>query len=154
LFHKENFCKNKFIAGDVRKLPSLPVFSSSEYLPTFARCFEFSALTALPFFCSIVGFKLYLEKTEMANIKSAQKNIRKSATNAKRNRSVKSRLKTIAKSAKAACASGDAAAIASVTPTCASVFDKATKSGVIHPNKAARMKSRLAKAANKAKAAA
>ena len=72
----------------------------------------------------------------------------------KRNRSVKSRLKTIAKSAKTAMASGDAAAIASVAPLCASVFDKATKSGVIHPNKAARMKSRLAKAANKAKAVA
>lgn len=90
----------------------------------------------------------------MANIKSAQKNIRKSATNTKRNRSVKSRLKTVAKAAKAAVASGDSAAIAKVAPLCSSVFDKATKSGVIHPNKAARMKSRLAKAENKAKAAA
>ncbi len=95
-----------------------------------------------------------LSQTEMANIKSAQKNIRKSATNAKRNRSVKSRIKSTAKTAKQAIASGDAEAIKAVAPLCASVFDKATKSGVIHPNKAARMKSRLAKAANKAKAAA
>lgn len=90
----------------------------------------------------------------MANIKSAQKNIRKSATNTKRNRSVKSRIKTIAKSAKAAIASGSAESLKAVTPVCASVFDKAAKSGVIHANKAARMKSRLAKAANKANAAA
>lgn len=89
----------------------------------------------------------------MANIKSAQKNIRKSATNAKRNRSVKSRIKTVAKNAKQAIASGNAENLKAVTPICASAFDKATKSGVIHPNKAARMKSRLAKAANKVAAA-
>ena len=36
---------------------------------------------------------------------------------------------------------------------CAALLDKAAKNRVIHPNKAARLKSRLAKAANKAKAA-
>ncbi|MCD8283603.1 MAG: 30S ribosomal protein S20 [Opitutae bacterium] len=86
----------------------------------------------------------------MANIKSAQKNIRKSAANAKRNRAVKSRVKSVAKAAKAAVASGKAEAVKAVAPVCASVFDKAAKSGVIHPNKAARMKSRLAKAVNAA----
>ena len=119
----------------------------------FVPASAISALTAFGNFYFITNFQIFIQ-TEMANIKSAQKNIRKSATNARRNRSVKSRLKTVAKSAKVAMASGDAASIASVTPLCASVFDKATKSGVIHPNKAARMKSRLAKAANKAKAAA
>lgn len=93
-------------------------------------------------------------QTEMANIKSAQKNIRKTATNAKRNRAVKSRLKTVAKAANAAAATGNVEAVAKIAPVCASVFDKAVKSGVIHANKAARMKSRLAKAQNKAKAAA
>lgn len=88
----------------------------------------------------------------MANIKSAQKNIRKSATNAKRNRAVKSRIKTIAKDAKKTLATGSAEEIKAVKPLCASVFDKAAKSGVIHKNKAARMKSRLAKAAYKTEA--
>ena len=88
----------------------------------------------------------------MANIKSAQKNIRKSATNAKRNRAVKSRIKTIAKSAAKALESGNVEEIKAVKPICASVFDKAAKTGVIHKNKAARIKSRLAKAAYKVEA--
>ncbi len=87
----------------------------------------------------------------MANIKSAQKNIRKSASAAKRNRAVRSRVKTAAKAARAAIASGKTDDVKAVTPACASVFDKAAKSGVIHKNKAARMKSRLAKAQNAAK---
>ena len=58
-----------------------------------------------------------------------------------RNRDVKTRLKTIYKKAVVA---GDAA----VSPSVESQFDKAAQKGIIHPNKAARKKSRLAKALN------
>ncbi len=88
----------------------------------------------------------------MANIKSAEKNIRKSAAAAKRNRAVKSRVKTAAKAANKAIVSKSAEELSAVAPKCVSVFDKAAKTGVIHKNKASRLKSRLAKAANKAKA--
>ncbi|MCR5183526.1 MAG: 30S ribosomal protein S20 [Opitutales bacterium] len=86
----------------------------------------------------------------MANIKANKKSIRQTATHTAYNRSAKSALKTIAKGAKAAVASGNAEAIKAATPVTASAFDKAAKKGIIHPNKAARIKSRLAKAANNA----
>ena len=61
------------------------------------------------------------------------------------NKDVKTRLKTVFKKAVTA---QDAELAKSVE----SQFDKAAKSGVIHPNKAARKKSRLAKAARAAAA--
>lgn len=82
----------------------------------------------------------------MANTKSAQKNIRKSAVRTEANRKVKSRLKTLTKTAKAAVESKDAAKITAATVKTVSAFDKAAKTGVIHKNKANRVKSRLAKA--------
>ena len=74
----------------------------------------------------------------MPNIKAAEKWVRQSDKRALRNRDVKTRLKTLFKKAKA---SGE-------TPLAAveSQFDKAAQKGIIHPNKAARKKSRLAKA--------
>lgn len=63
------------------------------------------------------------------------------------NKDVKTRLKTVFKKA---VASKDAEFAKSVE----SQFDKAAKTGVIHPNKAARKKSRLAKAMAKATVAA
>ena len=62
------------------------------------------------------------------------------------NKDVKTRLKTVFKKA---VATQDAEFAKSVE----SQFDKAAKSGVIHPNKAARKKSRLAKAMARAAAA-
>lgn len=88
----------------------------------------------------------------MANTKSAQKNIRKSAARTEANRKVKSRLKTVAKAARASVESKDAAQIAAATTKAVSAFDKAAKTGVIHKNKASRLKSRLAKAAKVATA--
>ncbi len=82
----------------------------------------------------------------MANTKSAQKNIRKSAVRTEANRTVKSRLKTLTKTAKAAVVSKDAAKITTTTEKLVSAVDKAAKTGVIHKNKANRVKSRLAKA--------
>lgn len=83
----------------------------------------------------------------MANTKSAQKNIRKSAVRTEANRKVKTRLKTLTKATKAAVASKDTAALAKASVKAVSALDKAAKTGVIHKNKANRVKSRLAKAA-------
>jgi small subunit ribosomal protein S20 len=76
------------------------------------------------------------------NIKAAEKWVRQTEKRTKRNLDVKTRLKTLFKKAAAA---GDAQVVQSVEGQ----FDKAAKKGIIHPNKAARKKSRLAKAAAK-----
>lgn len=75
----------------------------------------------------------------MPNIKAAVKWVRQSEKRELRNRDIKTRLKTLFKKARL---SGDAA----TAPKVESQLDKAAQKGVIHPNKAARKKSRLAKA--------
>jgi small subunit ribosomal protein S20 len=74
------------------------------------------------------------------NIKAAEKWVRQSQKRTQRNLDVKTRLKTVYKKA-AASADGDMARSVEAQ------FDKAAQKGIIHPNKAARKKSRLAKAA-------
>ena len=83
----------------------------------------------------------------MPNIKAAEKWVRQSTKRTQRNLSVKTRLKTLYKKAAGA-------QDAEVTQSVESQFDKAAQKGIIHPNKAARKKSRLAKAAARATAAA
>lgn len=73
------------------------------------------------------------------NIKAAEKWVLQSEKRSARNRSAKSRLKTLFKDV---ADSGDAARAGSVE----SAYDKAAAKGIIHPNKAARKKARLAKA--------
>ena len=68
--------------------------------------------------------------------------MRRTATRSARNLDVKTRLKTVYK--KAAAEGGE------LVRSVESQFDKAAHKGIIHPNKAARKKSRLAKAAAKA----
>ena len=80
----------------------------------------------------------------MPNIKAAVKWVLQSDKRALRNRDVKTRLKTLFKKAKAA---GDA----SLTSAVEAQFDKAAHKGIIHPNKAARKKSRLARGQVKVK---
>ncbi len=75
----------------------------------------------------------------MPNIKAAIKWVRQTEKRTHRNLDVKSRLKTLYKKAKAA---NDP----SMTQTVESQFDKAARKGIIHPNKAARKKSRLIRA--------
>lgn len=77
----------------------------------------------------------------MPNIKAAIKWVKQSDKRELRNRDVKTRLKTLFKKAKN---SGDLA----TAPAVESQLDKAAQKGIIHPNKAARKKSRLAKAIN------
>ncbi len=83
----------------------------------------------------------------MPNIKAAEKWVRQSDKRELRNRDVKTRLKTLFKKAKI---SGDAAQ----APAVESQLDKAAQKGIIHPNKAARKKSRLVKAIKVSAAAA
>lgn len=80
----------------------------------------------------------------MPNIKAAEKWARQTEKRTTRNKDAKSRLKTLFKKG----ASGAAG-----SNEVESAFDKAAGKGVIHKNKAARKKSRLAKALNKAPAA-
>ena len=75
----------------------------------------------------------------MPNIKAAEKWALQSEKRETRNKGVKSRLKTLFKAAAASGQPGDARRVESA-------FDKAASKGVVHPNKAARKKARLAKA--------
>ena len=83
----------------------------------------------------------------MPNMKAAVKWTRQTEKRSKRNLDVKSRLKTLFKKA---AGTKDAQAGRDVE----SQFDKAAAKGIIHPNKAARKKSRMAKALATAPAAA
>jgi len=80
------------------------------------------------------------------NIKAAEKWSRQSEKRTARNRDARSRLKTIYK--KAAASADSELAI-----TVEGAFDRAASKGIIHSNKAARKKSRLAKALRKAASA-
>lgn len=82
----------------------------------------------------------------MANNQSSKKDIRRTATRTQRNRVVSSKIKTLAKNV---AASADAESHKKNSAALTSAMDKAIKSGIIHPNKVARTKSRLAKAAKK-----
>jgi small subunit ribosomal protein S20 len=83
----------------------------------------------------------------LPNIDAAEKWVRQSEKRALRNRDLKTRLKTLFKKART---SSQAALVSSVE----GAFDKAAQKGVIHRNKAARKKARLAKAVQVARIAA
>ena len=78
----------------------------------------------------------------MPNIKSAKKRVLTAKVRTEANKSAKSNLRTSIKKARAEGA--DAATIKSAVVT----VDKAAGKGLIHKNKAARLKSQLAKKAN------
>ncbi|MEO6864086.1 MAG: 30S ribosomal protein S20 [Gemmatimonadaceae bacterium] len=82
----------------------------------------------------------------MPNIASAKKNMRKSRAAQVRNRAQRSTLRTALKKARAESASPEAMAVA------VTLLDRAARKGLVHPNAAARRKSRMAKAAKKAAA--
>jgi small subunit ribosomal protein S20 len=84
----------------------------------------------------------------MANIKSAEKRVRQTATRTQRNKSVKSRVKNARRAALDALKAGEKAAPAKISEL-ASAADKAANRGVIHRNKANRIKARIARDARK-----
>lgn len=80
----------------------------------------------------------------MPNVKSAVKRMRTNKIREQRNKSKRSRLRTALKNAENA----DTPEVATTTFQAAkSLLDRAAASRLIHPNKAARIKSRLATAA-------
>ena len=76
----------------------------------------------------------------MPNIASAKKNMRKSRAAAVRNRAQRSALRTAIKKAKSPTATADEKKAA------VSLLDRAARKGLVHQNKAARTKSKMAKA--------
>ena len=82
----------------------------------------------------------------MPNIASAEKNMRKSRAASVRNRAQRSALRTALKKGKAQGAGDDDRDLA------VRMLDRSARKGLIHKNAAARQKSRMAKAAKRAKA--
>lgn len=89
----------------------------------------------------------------MANIKSAQKRIRSSKRRTIRNKVARTRARSAVRDARLAIGAGDASQTEQSVRIAASALDKAAEKGIIHKRNAARRKSRLMKAAAKAKAA-
>lgn len=80
----------------------------------------------------------------MANIKSAKKRIKVIETKTLRNKIVKSALKTTIKKFETAIAEGNAETSTAAYTNATKALDMAASKGIIHKNKAARTKSRLA----------
>ena len=90
----------------------------------------------------------------MPNNRNAEKAMRQAEKRRLRNRSAKTALRSVVKKTKAAIAAGDQGKVADSLKTAASEIDAAASKKFIHRNKAARLKSRLAKQANRKLAAA
>ena len=88
----------------------------------------------------------------MANHKSARKQHRQSLAGRHRNRQHRSRLRTAIKQLKLAMAEGDVAQAQALLPETLSLYDRSAKLGAVHHNAAARAKSRLTRAFNRAAA--
>ena len=86
----------------------------------------------------------------MANIKSQIKRNRQNVKRHARNKGVRSSLKTATKKVDVATAERDAEAATAFAREASRAYDKAASKGVVHKRTAARHKSRLAKAANRA----
>ncbi|MGI8610415.1 MAG: 30S ribosomal protein S20 [Candidatus Dormibacteria bacterium] len=87
----------------------------------------------------------------MANIKSAKKRVLTSATKHTRNKSVRAAIKTKVTRVRTVVAGGETEP-AEVLKAAVSSLDRAAQGGVLHPNNAARRKSRLMKAVARATA--
>ena len=87
----------------------------------------------------------------MPNSRSAAKRLRQNKTRAQRNKSIKSAMKTQVKKVLTAAKAGDIEKAESEFRLAAKKLDRAGARRVIHPNKAARKKSRLQNAIKKAK---
>lgn len=88
----------------------------------------------------------------MANTKSAKKRIRVTQVKTLRNQRIKSALKTLIKKFEVALENNDVATATSEFSQITKALDMATSKGVLHRNKAARKKSRLATKLNAVKA--
>lgn len=82
----------------------------------------------------------------MANHKSSIKRARQTIVRTERNRAAKSRIKTLRKKTLSAVEAGDKESAAKASAEFSSLVDKAAKRRIIHPNKAANLKSKTSKA--------
>ncbi len=90
----------------------------------------------------------------MANTASADKRNRQAQKRRARNVQVRTSVKNAVKKVRDAAGKGDVTGAKAALPTAEKALAKAGSKGVLHKNAVARRISRLAKAANKAKAAA
>ena len=81
----------------------------------------------------------------MANIKSQIKRNRQNEARRLRNKSTRSRLKTLTRRFESSLGSGDGDAAETAYRDVVQALDKAAARGVVHKNKAANQKSRLAR---------
>lgn len=81
----------------------------------------------------------------MANLKASKKNTRRIAVQTARNRAVKSTLKTLIKKVNAEVAGNNKEGAKVAAVELVSAIDKAAKRSIVHPNKAARLKSAMSK---------
>ena len=81
----------------------------------------------------------------MANTKQSAKRARKSVDQRSTNVSLRTALRTAIKKVQVALGTGDAAQAAAALNANTSTIDRTAARGIIHKNKAARQKSRLAK---------
>jgi len=81
----------------------------------------------------------------MPNITSAKKRMRQNVVLRSRNRSRRSTMRSAIKSLLQAIDSGDAEAANAQWPTTQAIIDRTARLGIIHPNTAARTKSRLSR---------
>lgn len=84
----------------------------------------------------------------MPNTSSAAKRARQSERRRQRNQAIKSATRTAVRKAREALESGDVQLAITRLQAAASALDRAARKGVIHPNQAARRKSRLASRLN------
>jgi len=89
----------------------------------------------------------------LANSKSAAKRARTSERRRIRNRRFRSASRTLVRTAEQVIAQADAEAAAGAVVNAVSMLDRAAQKGIIHPNNAARRKSRLMAKYNKIGAA-
>jgi small subunit ribosomal protein S20 len=82
----------------------------------------------------------------MANTASARKRAQQSETQRQHNASLRSELRTAVKNARKAIEAGDKKAAETILQTATSTIDRIADKNIIHKNKAARHKSRLAAA--------
>jgi small subunit ribosomal protein S20 len=90
--------------------------------------------------------QFFVTFVSMPNTVSAKKRLRQSVVRRDRNRSIKSSVRTQVRKVRAAVAAGDAEKSATEFATAVKKLDQAAAKKVIHPNAAARTKSRLSKA--------
>ncbi|NQT30920.1 MAG: 30S ribosomal protein S20 [Deltaproteobacteria bacterium] len=90
----------------------------------------------------------------MPNIKSAEKQVRVTERKRLRNKSITSQCKTNVAKAEKLIFSGELKAAQEAVAVAITSLDKAAEKGIIHPNNAARRKSRLMKKLNEAQASA